>query len=194
MGVFNVSGHAELLKRIEELEKKLKQCQEREKELESLIEEYNEVLKKQFQVFDDFFEKLGTKKMIDPLTRVYSKDHFLRLLSYQHQRSFEENIPYTIFFVKVQSRGEEKESTLMRVGKVLKECVRVPLDSVGRYSEDIFALFVVDVPKSVAPKIAERIENFIKDIPVEYKIAFKSYPKDFMDLEKAVSELKKAVS
>ena len=189
-----MSGHAELLKRIEELEKKLKQCQEREKELESLIEEYNDVLKKEFQVFDDFFEKLGTKKMIDPLTRVYSKDHFLRLLSYQHQRSFEENIPYTIFFVKVQSRGEEKESTLMRVGKVLKECVRVPLDSVGRYSEDIFALFVVDVPKSVAPKIAERIENFIKDIPVEYKIAFKSYPEDFMDLEKAVSELKKAVS
>jgi PleD family two-component response regulator len=191
--VFGVSDNAELLKKIEELERKLRQCQEREKELESLIEEYNEVLKKQFQVFDDFFEKLGTKKMIDPLTRVYSKDHFLRLLSYQHQRSFEENTPYTIFFVKVQPSDTDKESTLMKVGKVLKECVRVPLDSVGRYSEDIFALFVVDVSKSVAPKIAERIENSIKGIPAEHKIAFKSYPEDFMDLEKVLSELEKAV-
>ena len=58
----------ELLKRIEELEEKLRQCQQREQELEALIEEYNEVMKKQFQVFDDFFEKLGTTKMIDPLT------------------------------------------------------------------------------------------------------------------------------
>ncbi|PLV58704.1 diguanylate cyclase domain-containing protein [Thermotoga sp. KOL6] len=185
----------ELIRKINELEEKLKRCQQRQQELENLIEEYNDVLKKQFQVFDDFFEKLGTKKMIDPLTRVYSKDHFLKLLSYQHQRSFEENTPYTIFFVKVKLPEEEKERILMRVGKVLKECVRVPLDSVGRYSDDTFALFVVDASKTLAPKIKERIENFLKNISgIDYKVVYKSYPEDFMDLDKILSDLEKAVS
>ncbi|AAD35201.1 diguanylate cyclase [Thermotoga maritima MSB8] len=185
----------ELLKRIEELEEKLRQCQQREQELEALIEEYNEVMKKQFQVFDDFFEKLGTTKMIDPLTRVYAKDHFLRLLSYQHQRAFEENTPYTIFFVKTKVSKNEREKALMKIGKILKECVRVPLDSVGRYSDDTFALFVIGVGKETAPNIEERIKNHIESIGgIEYSIAYKSYPEDFMDLEKAILDLEKAVA
>lgn len=185
-----------LLEKIRLLEEKLKACQERERELETLLSEYNDILKRQFQLFDEFFEKLGTKSMIDPTTRVYSRDHFMKLLSYQHQKSFEENIPYSIFMVKLSNLKEleNKEMVLMKVGKSLKECVRVPLDSVARYSEDTFIMFTVDVNKEVSGKIMERISNSLENIPsLRVKLSFKNYPEDFVDLELALSELERMV-
>ena len=185
----------ELMERIKDLEEKLEQCKKREEELESMLNEYNEIIKKQFEAIDSFFENLGTKRIVDPLTRVYTKDHILKLLSHYHQKAFEENVEYALFSVKLSNlddfKGMDKEKVLMISGKVLKECVRVPLDNVGRYSENIFLLIVTEVGKEVCGKIEKRIMDAFKSkLPsLNVEISYAFYPEEFEDLDKALEKL-----
>lgn len=185
----------ELMERIKDLEERLEQCRKREEELESMLNEYNEIIKKQFETIDSFFENLGTRRIVDPLTRVYTKDHIIKLLAHYHQKAFEENAEYALFSVRLSNlddfKGMEKERVLMITGKILKECVRVPLDNVGRYSEDLFLLIVTDVNKEVCEKIKKRImdafESKISSLNVE--VSYSLYPEEFEDLDKALEKL-----
>lgn len=177
----------ELIQRVRELEDEISKLKMRENELEMLLTEYSSIMKKQFEVFDDFIKDVGTKRMIDPLTRVYSKEHMLKLISYYHQKAFEENFGYAIITVTISNFDKmaqiEKEQNLLGVGKLLKELVRVPLDSVGRSSENQFIVLLTEVNKENSMKVKERIENalILHNIPVTVKIS--NYPDDSTNIE-----------
>ncbi len=177
----------ELIQRVRELEDEISRLKMRENELEMLLNEYSSIMKKQFEVFDDFIKDVGTKRMIDPLTRVYSKEHMLKLISYYHQKAFEENFGYAIITVTINNFDKmtqiEKEQNLLGVGKLLKELVRVPLDSVGRSSENQFIVLLTEVNKENSMKVKERIENalILHNIPATVKIS--NYPDDSTNIE-----------
>ncbi|HPT58700.1 MAG TPA: diguanylate cyclase, partial [Fervidobacterium sp.] len=62
----------ELIQKVRELEDEVSSLKLKDDELELLLNEYSSIVKKQFEAFDDFIKDVGTKRMIDPLTRVYS--------------------------------------------------------------------------------------------------------------------------
>ena len=75
----------ELRLKVRQLEDELQVCKQRERELESLLEQYSELIKAELQTYDDFMGELGTSRVIDPVSRVFSRDHFSkRLLKREH--------------------------------------------------------------------------------------------------------------
>ncbi|ANQ54199.1 MULTISPECIES: diguanylate cyclase [Thermosipho] len=196
MGEYEKMTKEELIVRIRELEDELLLLKTRQNELESLLTEYSEIVKKQFEAFDDFIKDLGTKRMIDPLTRVYSKEHILKLISYYHQKAFEENFEYAIILIKLRGINEkedfEKEQIIITLGKVLRESVRVPLDSIGRYSYDSFLVLLTEISKENANVVKDRIESLmnIKLPEVEFDIKMATYPYDSTNLEELLNIVK----
>ncbi len=186
-------SHEELIQKVRELEDEVSRLKMREAELEMLLNEYSSIMKKQFEVFDDFIKDVGTRRMIDPLTRVYSKEHMLKLISYYHQKAFEENFGYALITVTIDGFDKmdqiDKEHALLSIGKLLKELVRVPLDSVGRSSENQFMVLLTEVNKDNSQKVRERIENALAlhNIPATVKMS--NYPDDSTNIEDLVRKV-----
>ena len=186
----------ELERRVRELEEQLESCRQREKEMELMIQEYNELVRRQFELFDDFVKDIGTKRIIDPLTRVYTKEHIMKLISYYHEKAFEENLEYGIIAVRITNLEEmmplERESQLVLLGKILRDSVRVPLDSIGRYSDDTFIILLTDINKENAKKVLGRIKDMI-DVQmgedINLKCSLRVYPEDGNDLEGLVNAI-----
>ncbi len=183
----------QLIQKIHELEDEIARLKMRENELEMLLSEYSTIMKKQFEVFDDFIRDVGTKRMIDPLTRVYSHEHIMKLISYYHQKAFEENFQYALVTVRINNFEKmeqiEKEQALLSVGKLLKELVRVPLDSVGRLSDDTFIVLLTEITRENALKVKERIDNALLIRNIDCSIKFSSYPEDSTNLEELVKRV-----
>lgn len=183
----------ELYQRIRELEDEVTKLKMRESELEMLLNEYSSIMKKQFEVFDDFIKDVGTRRMIDPLTRVYSREHMMKLISYYHQKAFEENFGYAIITITVNDFEKldqiEKERVLLSIGKLLKELVRVPLDSVGRNSENQFIVLLTEITKENSYKVKERIENAIALHNISAMVKISTYPEDSTNLEELIKSV-----
>jgi len=177
----------QLIEKVRELEDEVGRLKMRETELEMLLNEYSAIMKKQFEVFDDFIKDVGTRRMIDPLTRVYSNEHILKLISYYHQKAFEENFGYALVTITINNFDKmeqmEKEHSLLSIGKLLKELVRVPLDSVGRAAEDQFIVLLTEITKENAMRVKERIENAIALHNIDATVKFACYPDDSTNLE-----------
>lgn len=185
----------ELLKKIKILEDQLEYYRMRDAQMEQMLQEYNQFIKRQFELYDDFVKDIGTSRIVDPVTRVYSSEHMNRLIAYYHQKAFEENRGYAIVMVRVCKQNEEFEKHLVLVGKLLKNAVRVPMDSVGKISDDTFVILLTDVNKENAQRVVERVKDSLKrSLEVETKVSFKVYPNDGEDLEKIIHQLQSEVS
>ncbi|MDI3472546.1 MAG: hypothetical protein PWQ20_243 [Thermotogaceae bacterium] len=162
----------ELEKKIEKLEEKLEAYKKREEELESVIEEYNNLVRKQFEYFENFLSALGSNEFIDPMTRTLKKEFALKLLDFYHQRYFENSREFALVFIDVDKfedintrHGREKgDRVLIELAKTLKKCVRIPLDSVSRFGADEFVVILSEVTKEQATKIAQRLHKECNNI------------------------------
>ncbi len=185
----------ELLKKIKILEDQLEYYKAREAQMEQMLSEYNALVKKQFEIYDDFVKDIGTSRIIDSLTRTYSFEHMSKLMTYYHQKAFEENRNYAIVMVHLSEVTNDFEKELVALAKFLKSMVRVPMDSVGRFSEDTFIILLTEVSKENALKVAERIRNNYKSVVTStVKVACKAYPDDGMDLEEMIRQLQGEVA
>ena len=180
----------ELIQKVRELEDEVSSLKLKDDELELLLNEYSSIVKKQFEAFDDFIKDVGTKRMIDPLTRVYSNEHMIKLISYYHQKAFEENFGYALVTVTINDFEKlaqiEREHALLTVGKLLKELVRVPLDSVGRASEDKFLVLLTEINHENSLKVKERIENALALHDINAAVKYACYPDDSTNLEELI--------
>lgn len=185
----------ELLQRIKMLEDQLEYYKTREAQMEQLIREYNEFIRKQFDVYDEFVRDIGTSRIVDPHTRVYSADHISKLITYYHQRAFEENRNYGLILVRLVERDENFDANLLALAKLLKNVVRVPMDSVGRLNEDTFAVLLTEISKENTQKVVERIKSFVdQHLGLTVKISFRSYPEDASNLEEMMAQMQSEVS
>lgn len=193
----------ELRLRVQQLEDELQVCKQRERELEALLEQYSELIKEELKSYDDFVGEFGTSRVIDPVSRVFSREHFSKFLVYFHQKAFEEGIPYGVVVIKLRDYTETLEHLgkevfqkfLMKFGKVLKELVRVPMDAVGRLSDDTFAIVLTETVKDVMDSIVSRIKSNLEPLKSEFKgvdfdIRFTHYPESLTTVEEILSEIK----
>jgi len=185
----------ELEERINELEKELEKYKERERELENAIEEYNNLVRKQFEYFEDFLSAFGSNEIVDPLTRVFKKDFILKLLTFYHQRYFESSKEFALLLVDIDNFEEINskygrnigDRVLMNLAKMLKKGVRVPLDSIARLGADEFLVVLSEVNKKQSMKVAERIHRecgklSINDHTVTVTMSVVHFPTDRNDL------------
>jgi len=80
----------------------------------------------------------------------------------------------------------EREHALLTVGKLLKELVRVPLDSVGRASEDKFLVLLTEINHENSLKVKERIENALALHDINAAVKYACYPDDSTNLEELI--------
>lgn len=185
----------ELLEKIKMLEDQIEYYKAREAQMEQLIKEYNEFIRKQFEIYDEFVRDIGTSRIIDPFTRVYSTEHISKLIAYYHQRAFEDNRSYGLILVRLPQRNDNFEANLLALAKLLKNMVRVPMDSVGRLNEDTFVVLLTEISKENTVKVVDRIKSSIEiHLSIPVKISFKSYPEDASNLEEMMKELYAGVS
>jgi len=153
----------DLEEKIKILESELEASRNREEEQEFLIQQYNSLVKEEFNTFDDFVQALVTRKIIDENTRVYSKDFFEKLFSLYYQKAFELNKECGIIIIKIpymsKIKGDEKHIAERQVGKILRESVRIPLDIIARYSETTFIILLTDIVHDVFQIIRGRITD-----------------------------------
>lgn|GEM_PF-6065 len=163
-----------LQRKIEKLEKEnvlLKKRAEwynsQSQQMEGLIEQYNQLVKKEFDNIENVIEKMGTREVIDPTTRVYSRDHMLKYINFFHAKAFQENIEYSLIFVDIDDfekatsglNREQSDIILRELGKILKETVRVPLDTVSRLGANEFLILLTEISKKDSISVAKRINE-----------------------------------
>jgi len=190
-----VEEKEELLQRIKMLEDQLEYYRSREAQMEQLIREYNEFIRRQFDIYDQFVRDIGTSRIVDPYTRVYSAEHISQLVSYYHQRAFEENREYGLILVRLSQKDENFDANLLALAKLLKNVIRVPMDSIGRLNEDTFVVLLTEIGKENTRKVVQRIKTFIdQHLAIPVKISFRSYPDDGSNLEDMMKQLQAEVS
>ncbi len=170
----------QLKREIEVLRKRADWYESQSQKMEELIAQYNQLVKKEFDNVENVIGKIGTKEVIDPITRLYSRDHMLNYLNFFHSKAFQESIDYALIFVDVDDfekkikelSNEEKEILLREIGKFLKNMVRVPLDIVSRLGEDEFLILLTQISKDAAISVANRINSTCQKS--EFKLGEKS--------------------
>jgi len=182
----------ELEEKVKKLENELKKYKEREEELENVIEEYNVLVKKQFEYFENFLSALGSNEVIDSLTRALKKEFILKFLTFYHQRCFESSKEFALVFVDIDRFAEINskygrnigDKVLIDLAKTLKRCVRIPLDSVARFGADEFVVLLSEVNKEQSKKIAQRIHKESNNIflnnhePISVTVSVVHFPTD----------------
>ncbi len=156
-----------LKRELEMLRKRADWYESQSQKMEELIGQYNQLVKKEFDNVESVIGKLGTKEVIDPVSRLYSRDHVLNYLNFFHSKAFQESIDYALVFVDIDDytkvteslSKEEKEILLRKIGKFLKNTVRVPLDIVSRLGSDEFLILLTQISKEEAISVANRITD-----------------------------------
>ncbi len=147
------------------LRKRAEWYESQSQKMEELIGQYNDLVKKEFDNVENVVGGMGTREVIDPVTRVYSRDHMLNYLNFFHSKAFQEDIKYSLIFVdiddfekKTSELSQEDEKLVLReIGKFLKEMVRVPLDTISRLGNDEFLILLTEISKQDSINVAERI-------------------------------------
>lgn len=161
------------------LKKRAQWYESQSQKMEDLIEQYNDLVKKEFDNVENVVGKMGTREVIDPTTRVYSRDHMLNYLNFFHSKAFQEDIKYSLIFVDIDDfekntskmSREDEGFVLREFGKFLKEMVRVPLDTVSRLGKDEFLILLTEISKQDSITVAQRIN--INCAEREFKVSNK---------------------
>jgi GGDEF domain-containing protein len=189
---------------IETLMEENKKLKEEIKMSEMLMEKYHFLIYQGFNDFQNLLENFGSYEILDPLTRVFSFEHFLNYTKFYHSLAQRKEKSYTIVRLKFLNYGHicgEKSNeicnyALLKIVSVLKKKLRIPLDVVGRISQNSFAILIVEVEEDGAKKILKRITDSIMNndfvvnntnVDVELETAFLSFPDDIStadDIEK----------
>ncbi len=185
---------------IETLMEENKKLKEEIKMSEMLMEKYHFLIYQGFNDFQNLLENFGSYEILDPLTRVFSFEHFLNYIKFYHSLAQRKEKPYTIAKLKFVNYGYicgEKSNeicnyALLKIVSILKKKLRIPLDVVGRISQDSFAILLVEVDKDGAKKILNRIvdpitkEDFVVNkvnLNIEIKTDFLSFPDDISTID-----------
>ncbi len=198
----------ELKRKIDKLEKqnslmkkRVEWYESQSQQMEELIEQYNQLVKKEFDNIENVIEKMGTREVMDPITRVYSRDHMLNYINFFHSKAFQEDIQYSLIFVDIDDfekatskiDREQADIVLRDIGKLLKETVRVPLDTVSRLGANEFLILLTEISKKDSISVANRINKTCaeKKFKVDNKVVQLTctvsvihFPKDETELSK----------
>lgn len=191
----------DLKKENDHLRERIKWYESQIEQMEGLINQYNELVRHEFDSLEMVVNKMGTHEIIDPVTRVYSKDHMLAYLRFIYSKAVEINLKCALVFFDIddfEKRTDKMEKSevdiLMReIGRFLKDTVRVPLDMVARIGFDEFLILITETSREDLSSIAKRINKAFekKDFQVNEKtinmtatLSVVTFPEDSTELPK----------
>lgn len=192
------------------LKERLKWYEEQSEQMEDLIKQYNDLVRREFDNIESLISKLGTHEVIDPVTRVYSRDHMLSYLNFFHSKAFQEDIKYALIFVDIDDfqsttgsfDHEDRDLILRDVGKFLKDTVRVPLDTVSKLGADEFLLLLTEISKKDTLSVANRIRELFekrefktreRSVKLTCTVSVVHFPEDSTELSKLLENGEKFI-
>jgi len=190
----------ELRRKVRELEERIEWYEENQKHLENLIDEYNELVKKQFEDYDELMKEIGSRTAIDPITRTYNRNYIMKLMGMCHQKAFEDKKKYALIFLDVDKFGRINErygrdagdKVLTRIARFLKANLRIPLDIIGRIGADEFLVLLMEISKDDAIKVAKRLHENLgefemkldgENLKINVSVSMVHYPEDGNSVE-----------
>ncbi|MGC8611388.1 MAG: GGDEF domain-containing protein [Athalassotoga sp.] len=185
----------------EHLKERIKWYESQIEQMETLINQYNELVRREFDNLENVVNKMGTHEVIDPVTRVYSRDHMLAYLNFIYSKAFEMNLKCALIFFDIDDfeqrtkmlEKQEIDILMREIGKFLKNAVRVPLDMVARIGVDEFLILVTETPRENVISIAKRINKSFaaqkfeidgKMIGMTCTISVVTFPEDSQEITK----------
>ncbi len=185
---------------IETLMEENKKLKEEIKMSEMLMEKYHFLIYQGFNDFQNLIENFGSYEILDPLTRVFTLEHFLNYVKFYHSLAQRKEKPYTLVKLTFENYGEicgNKSNeicnyALLKIVSVLKKQLRMPLDVIGRVSQNTFAILLVEVNRGTAEDIISRIVDSITknafvingvSVEIHLKNVFLSFPDDIVTVD-----------
>ncbi|OQY10992.1 MAG: hypothetical protein B6I29_00085 [Marinitoga sp. 4572_148] len=176
-----------LKKELQKKEEEIKITKANLEQTNSLLDEYNELTKEEFNAYSDFVEGFVERKFIDPSSRVYSREFFDKIFFLLLEKTFEKGNNYGLLIIKIPElknldySGEYHKGSEMEIGRILRNNLRLPLDLIMRYSKETFVIVIPDIEEETLFKISDRIKyqlsSFLKS-PTVLEIYSFYLPKD----------------
>jgi GGDEF domain-containing protein len=156
---------------IETLMEENKKLKEEVKMSEMLMEKYHFLIYQGFNDFQNLIESFGSYEILDPLTRVFTLEHFINYVKFYHSLAQRKEKQYNLVKIKFENYakicGENSNEicnyAVLKLVSILKKSLRIPLDVIGRISQNTFSVLIVEVNKTKAEKIMDRILSSVKD-------------------------------
>lgn len=128
-------------------------------------------------------------EVVDPLTRLLSKETMLQRLREKVDNSKRNGLPFSVVFLSLRDfrslyavPDHELDTTLLKVVDKMKQDIRIGVDLASRVSNEEFVLALPGAQMDRAQKIAEKIKDDIKEsvktpsnIAVDVKVGVAEY-------------------
>ena len=144
-------------------------------------------------------ENFGSYEILDPLTRVFTLEHFINYVKFYHSLAQRKEKQYNLVKLRLENYAKicgEKSNEIcnyavLKLVSVLKKSLRIPLDVIGRISQDTFSILIVEVDKTKAEKIMDRVLSSVKDgfvinntsVQTDLSCDFASFPDDIKTID-----------
>ena len=146
------------------------------------------------------YETMKENSIVDDLTRVFVRRHFLERFREELKRAFRYNFPLSVLMVDVdhfKSYNDKfghlvGDKTLKEVAQVIRENVR-KVDVIGRYGGEEFVIVAPEISKSQGVELAERIRSavarkkltlFDEETQITVSIGVSSFPEDLENTQR----------
>ncbi|MBN1104584.1 MAG: diguanylate cyclase [Deltaproteobacteria bacterium] len=116
-------------------------------------------------------EELSRLSITDSLTGLYNQRHLYARLKEEVLRSERQKHPMALILLDLDRFKEYNDThghlagdeVLRNVGKIIRKCIRVGVDSGYRYGGDEFAVVLIDADLTVAQEIGRRIQEAMRE-------------------------------
>jgi diguanylate cyclase (GGDEF)-like protein len=142
-----------------------------------------------------FFAKIAEMSSIDPLTKLYNRQHLSQVVESERLRYVRYSIPFSLLMIDLDNfkdindayGHQEGDSIIVRVSAEICASLR-ELDVCTRYGGDEFLLILPHTEQEMAFEIAERIRSKIETLPKEshgitLSIGVSSCPRNGTEIE-----------
>lgn len=122
-------------------------------------------------------EQKGKIILIDPMTSLYNKSHFVEQLDKELLIHRRDNTGLTLMIIDIDYFKEyndtyghlEGDKTLIRVAKSLKNSLKRPTDMAFRIGGEEFAILCTGMEESLAVSFANKLRTNIEDLKIKHK-------------------------
>ncbi|UFS62225.1 diguanylate cyclase [Sulfurimonas sp. HSL-3221] len=123
------------------------------------------------------YQTVKEQSMIDPLTGIANRRHFMKRLKEEYQRSLREQHPVALIMADIDSFKAyndtyghiEGDQCLLSVAHTMQEALKRPGDCIARYGGEEFIIMLPNTPLANAAHFAEELRRHIEALKIRHE-------------------------
>ncbi|WP_345985205.1 diguanylate cyclase [Sulfurimonas sp. HSL-1656] len=123
------------------------------------------------------YRALEEQSMIDPLTGIANRRHFMKRLNEEYQRERREKQPLALIMADIDSFKAyndtyghiEGDRCLQKISHTMQKALKRPGDCIARYGGEEFIIMLPNTPIANATRFAEALRHHIEALKIPHK-------------------------